>query len=456
MPDGSSNSESDRGMSSGELLRSRWRATAGLLLIGMAFIAWRLPSLWREPGWQDEEVHAVPGLTILRTGLPQLPHLPSRNTRSPYYRADEVAFLEPPLYFYVTAAFYALLPDIYGAARLASAIGGILLLVLAGQLTFRCGGTIGAAVWGMGLFMMSRWFYFPAQAARPDVLCAAFGLMAILATDDWIRTHRSGSLIAAGAVIGLGGLTHPFAMAYAVQMAVWMFLSQRGWRRLLAPGMLALVALLVFSAWLLLIEGRSEIFSLQFRNQLIHERGGTFIARLLWPWESLTFHAGFLWPHIEAWQFLLALSGALLCLLLGKTERRPLLSTVGWLSLSGAFLISVLVGPHHPVFGYFSYPAALAFIGIGWGIDRVLRVLSMRGLMGSLAAAIVGMTCILSMLPGSRIRMNLAYLRNWNHINYNAPEFADRLIDRLPEAAVYLVDEEFVLDFVAAGRNVIA
>lgn len=432
------------------------RAIVGLALIGLVFLAWRGPSIFREPGWQDEECHAVPGLTILENGVPQLPHLPSRDPASLYYRADEAVFIEPPLFFYAQAALYALLPDVYGTARLASAAAGMLLLVLAGLLTVRCGGTVRAALVAMGLFMMSRWFYFPACAARPDMLCSACGLWAILACETWTRTRRGRSLVAAGAAIGLGGLTHPFALAYAVQLAVWTSLEARGRQRVIAPLVLAGVSLLVASSWLVLIVQYPDVFTVQFRNQFIHDRGGPLSARIVWPWESFAFHAGFLWPHMGVWQFLLPAAGAALCLAFGRHEDRPLLRSVGWLAISGAGLISVLVGPHHPVFGYFSYPAALGFVGVGWGVDRAMTAMSSRGRLGQVAAVMIGAAFFISMLPGSRIRMNLAYLRNWSNVDFNAPVFARRLIERLPAEAVYLVDEEFALDFLAAGRRVIA
>ena len=434
----------------------RRKAVYGLLLVGVVFLAWRVPFMYREPGWQDEECYAIPGLTILETGLPQLPHLPSRNTLSPYYRADEVIFLEPPLFFYVQAAFYALLPDVYGTGRLTSATAGVLLLLSAGLLAVRSGGTARVAFFGMGLFMVSRWFYFPSIAARPDILCSAFGLMAILATESWTRTRQWRSLLLAGLAIGLGGLTHPFALAYAIQMAAWMALAGRRWERLWAPALLGMVSLVVASSWLVLIFPYPEIFEVQFRNQFLHSRGGPLLDRLFWPWESFAFHIGFLWPHMAWWQFLLAVGGAILCLGFGWKENKPLLRTVGWLAISGAALISLLVGPHHPVFGYFSYPAVLAFIGLGWAVDRAMSAMASWGRIGQWAAALFAIVCVVSLLPGSRIRMNLAYLQHRNEVHFNAPRFARDLLDRLPRDAVYLVDEEFALDFLADGRKVIA
>lgn len=436
--------------------RRSWGIYGGLLLLGLLFLLWRLPSMLREPGWQDEECYAVPGLTILESGIPRLPHFPSRNPGSPYFRADEYVFLEPPLFFYLQAAYYACLPDAYGTARLTSATAGVLVLLMAGRLAVQCGASGGAVLWGMGLFLMSRWFYFHATAARPDMVCTLFGLLTLLAVESWTRTGRRRCMAAAGVCIGLGGLTHPFALVYALQAAGWAAIAGRGRQRWLAPLTLAVVAIAVASAWLLLIVQAPDVFEVQFRNQFLHDKGGSLLWRILWPWEAIAFHAGFLRPHLGWWQSLLGVGGVLLCFLFGRVDRRPLLTTVGWVSLSGAWLLCGLVGPHHPVFGYFTYPAVLAFIGVGWGVDRVWRRLWEAGGWRRPVAIVFAAACVAALLPGSRIRMNLAYLQNWNRIEFNAPQFARSVIERLPPDAVCLVDEEFVLDFLVAGRKPIA
>ena len=78
--------------------------------------------MYRQPGGQDEDYYAVPGLMCLRTGIPSLPHVPALNQESVFFRADKAIFAEPPLYFYLQAVFYAVLPDVYGTARLATAV----------------------------------------------------------------------------------------------------------------------------------------------------------------------------------------------------------------------------------------------------------------------------------------------------------------------------------------------
>ncbi|MEZ6147157.1 MAG: glycosyltransferase family 39 protein [Planctomycetaceae bacterium] len=428
----------------------------GIALIGCAFLGWRGPTMLRFAGLQDEDCYAIPGLTILENGRPQLPHLPSRNLDSPYYRSDEAAYLEPPLYFYVQALFYSILPDIYGTARLISAIAGIVILFSMARLAVLCDMTVPAALWGAGLFMMSRWFYFNATQARPDTLCSAFGLLTILATEAWIRTRHRKWLITAGALIGFGGLTHPFALVYAVQMAGWTALTERGWQRLFVPATLAVVAIFVACLWLPLILFLPDVFAIQFQNQFLHSRGGSIFVRSLWPWQSIAFHVGFLWPHINPWQFCLALLGPVFCIWHGQREHNALLKTVGWLSISGAFLLCILVGAHHPVFGYFSYPSALAFIGVGYAIDHMLSWISTKFRFGRVMAYTLAVCLVVSMLMGSGIRVTAAYLQNWNNVSFNGPRFAHDLLRLLPEDATYLVDEEFTLDFIRDGRKTIA
>jgi hypothetical protein len=68
-----------------------------------------------------------------------------------------------------------------------------------------------------------------------------------------------------------------------------------------------------------------------------------------------------------------------------------------------------------------------------------------RGIVGVVLAAI--------MLPGAGVRTTLAYLTRWNDVNYNAPAFARVILADLPADARYTVDREYVLDFLAAGRQ---
>lgn len=434
------------------LRRTAW----GLLALGALFLLWRFPTMWCQPGGQDEECYAVPGLTILTSGLPQMPQLPVRDVRSVFYRSDDAVYLEPPFFFYFQSLFYAVLPDTYGTARLASATAGVLLIVLTGVLALRTGLTPAAALWGAGLFMTSRWLFFNATMARPDTLCSVFGLLMVLAVHEWDRSRKVRWLVAAGVSVGLGGLTHPFALAYAVQAAVWTALRSRGAGRIRNPALVAAVSLAVAALWIPLIVQYPETFRIQFRNQFIHDAGGSLLGRLVWPWESLAYHLRQTWPHIGPWQFLLPVAGTAWAL---AAPREPEADPrwIGWLALSGAFLIAVLVGAHHPVFGYFSYPAALAFVGVGGAVDRLSRGLRRIPVLGRLpgVALLLGAGMVLSMLPGSGVRATLALTRQFQDIDHNAPRFAQALLKQLPADATYVVAPEFVLDFLAAGRRTI-
>jgi hypothetical protein len=54
----------------------------GIVCLFLAFLAWHVPLLYRTAAGQDEDWYGVPGITILRTGLPQIPYLPARDPKS--------------------------------------------------------------------------------------------------------------------------------------------------------------------------------------------------------------------------------------------------------------------------------------------------------------------------------------------------------------------------------------
>lgn len=440
-----------------------------LAVIVVGFLTIRLPVMFHHPGSYDEDFYAVPGLTVLQSGIPRLPHLPARNVESAYYHADQALYAEPPLYFYVQAAFYAVLPHVYGTARLASAISGIALLLLVYHTARFLGGSETAALWGAGLFSCSRWFYFPAICARPDILCSVWGLSAVLCMLHWERTRKRRTLALAGIFLGLGGLTHPFAILYAFQLAVWGAWSSRRWARLGTPLLLATVALAVFSLWLPLILKHPDVFRVQFRNQFTNESGGSLWWRVLMPAASMRYQFLVMWNHLGPVQFCASGIGLLAVTAMSFVRRDTGLRTICLLAWSAMFLICVMVGTHHPVIGYWSYPAALIFIGAGIGLAALVDVLARErrtlshGHQQAAHAAgtwtrrslVAGVTLagLLLMVPGSGLRAAATYLREWNNINYDAPRFARRLIKELPADGVYAVDTQFVLDFVAAGRS---
>ena len=447
---------------------------AGLVAIAVVFLLARGLVMYRQPVGQDEDCYAVPGLTILQTGLPQLPHVPARNPESVYFQADRMLYSEPPLAFYLQAAFYAVLPHEVGTARLAAAIEGLVALLV----LYRLGGRIGlsplAALVGVGLFSWSRWFYFPATAARPDILCTLFAFAAIDRMAAWQTSRARRDLIWTGVYLGLGGLSHPFAIIYAAQLAFWAVVVSRGARRLTAPLLLAVVALAVAAVWFPLICMYPEAFRIQFANQFGGSAGGPLWWRLLVPFESIAYHADKMIEHVGLIQCVMAVAG-LVVLSFGirrepeasapgatPAEKLPTppLAAVTLLGWTAAYLISALVGPHHPVIGYWVYPAGIAFLGLGRLVelvalglaDRILRGVAPR-LALPVAVAVVSLVPLAALVPGCGLRTLVVHLRKGDDINYNATRFANRLIESLPADAIIAVDTQFAVNFVAAGRK---
>ncbi|MCH7686027.1 MAG: glycosyltransferase family 39 protein [Planctomycetes bacterium] len=430
-----------------------------LALICVVFLALRVPVMYLQPGGQDEDCYAVPGWVILRTGVPQLPHVPARNQESVYFGADKALYSEPPLYFYYQSLFYAILPDLYGTGRLASGIAGTIAICLVFQLALRSGSRVWGALWAAALFSLSRWFLFPAISARPDMLCAVLGLLAVWLMVRWTETRHDRWLFAIGVCIGLGGLTHPFAIIYAVQLAIWVAVVAPRWKRVLLPVLLAGVSIIVACAWLPLILQHPQIFRVQFRNQFLHEVGGSLFLRMLQPWESIRYHwfepQGMI-AHIGLWQIVLTFVPLVLATVSCVKRRDRPMFPICILAWSSIYLTSVIIGPHHPVIGYWVYTAALMFVCTGRCVDLLVshswnfRPKLRFGVVTGLSSAI-----LLAMIPGAGLRTLYVHLRNWNDENYNAPVFAQKLIDSLPEDALVAVDTQFVFDFLTHDRKVI-
>ncbi|MBL8849160.1 MAG: glycosyltransferase family 39 protein [Planctomycetaceae bacterium] len=437
------------------------RRHRALIVICLLFAGLRLPVAWRQVPAQDEEYFVVPGLTILRDGVPRIPYMPSRNPRGAFYKADELLFTLPPLYFYCEAVVYQCIGASTGAARFVSmlcAIGAIVVVHRLARLLFH---DESSALWSAGLYAASRAIYFPAMVARPDMLCGLLGLGALLACTRWTESRRRILLIAAGALIGAAGLTHPFALVPAIQVTAWTLIASRGWsNRLRNVGTLAAAVLLVFLLWVPLIAVNPEAFQSQFYNAVLNQSGPGLVSRLILPYRSLLVQAPIFLEHVGLSQAVLMIGATAAAAVLAARLPDEGLRTGAVLACTGLYLHVACVGGH-PTRGYWCYTGALMFLCVG-GLLSQLRC-------GLVAAVPPGMraprprsraqlrTLFLAaaiMLPGAGLRTIAAHLRHWNDINYDAPRFTRELMAAVPADARLVVDPKYVFDLYRDGRHV--
>jgi hypothetical protein len=444
--------------------RRGWRRHWALAVICLVFAALRLPVACRQIPAQDEDYFAVPGLTILREGIPRIPYMPSRNPQGAFYKADELLFTLPPLYFYWQALIYLCFGPSTAAARLASMLCGIAAIVVVHRMSHRWFRDERAALWSAGLYAASRIVYFPVVIARPDMLCGALGLGALLAVEHWTGSPRKRWLVTAGAALGACALAHPFAIVPAIQSAAWTFVASRDWSsRLRNVGILTTVAILVFLLWLPLICLHPEAFRSQFTNAVLNQSGPGFLSRLCLPFRSLLVQTPIFLEHVGPLQAALMIAGAAGAAALAMQRTEPGLRTAATLAWTGVYLHVACVGGH-PTKGYWCYTGALLFICVGGLVARLLRGIAdsetptagaspprprwrLRTVAALAAAAAV-------MLPGAGLRTVVAHVRHWDDVNYDAPRFTRQLLAEVPAGARLVVDPGYIFDFYRAGRDV--
>ncbi len=443
--------------------RQGGRTDLGLLvLIGVLFLAFRLPLMYRQPGGVDEGDFSVPGCTILEEGIPRIPYVPSRNPRGFFYRADEAVLLLPPLYFYWQAGFYALFSPSYGTARLASGAAAILAFFLLYAVGRRLTGSRAAALWGAGLYSLSRVCFFPAMAARPDMLCGMLGLTAVWALLRWRDRRRLGWLMATAAAIGLGGLAHPFAIIYAVPLGIWVLLAEgRWWQRLGYLVLLVAGAILVFSLWLFLIVPYFETFCIQFFNNVLDRSGPGLLDRLVSPWDAIRWQCHLIIEHAGPIQTAVMFAGLAIASVaaIGNRERNRLaLAALAWSSIA----MLVLFAGTHATKGYWCYPGAWLFLCAGGCIaaagERIGRCCSRWNLSAALrrtTVAVGSVGLLMAMLPGSGIQAWVAHVRHWKSPDWDARQFTQMLLAHVPRQARVVVDGGYILPFYLDGRDVV-
>jgi len=427
---------------------------AWLAMVAVVFLAWHVPLMYATAPGLDEDWFGVPGITILRSGLPRIPYLPSRDPSSFCYRADVVLYALPPLSFYLQAAAHLALGIGIGPARMASAVEGLVAAYLVYALALRWFGDRRGAILAAASYVASRAFFFPATTARPDMAATAFGLLAVYWADRARIDGRARSSAAAGVSAGLALLCHPFAVVPATQAAIRALAGPAPIRRRFRDAAtFAAAALAAFSLWGLLIARHPDLFRVQFGNNVLNRAGPGLGATFLSPGPVLAYQArqalGRVMP-IQAGLYAIGLAWAL------ARAWRPGSGREFLYHFAASALLLVLFEGRHPTLGYYAYPAAFASIGMGMAASDAARLGGDRaGRWRRAIPALVTVALLAAFLPGSGLRSLVSHARHRGDPAYDARSVARAITADVPRGSLAAVDGPFVMEFYLAGRPVV-
>lgn len=433
---------------------SRYGPPIGLLLIIVLFGVVRLPVLLHAPGSQDEEWYGVPGWSIAQSGVPSVPYCRADEPGSVFFGAEEMLFAQPPLSFYVQAPFFLVFSTGYAAARMASfaaACLSIIVVFLIGQRLFSdCRVSLLAAF----AYSWSRLLYFPALSARPDMLCGLLGLVAV-----WMmlrfREEPKKWLAGTGVSVGLAGLTHPFALVFAIQTGVWTMARSGSFVvRVVRCMVLGLITAATFCLWLPLILQRPDLFRAQFIGNILRPAGPGLLSRFAFPVESFADQIPQLFERAHPIQFTLLAIGLVIGMVyvIKSTERE--FALLWALAVSSIYLLVVCVGVH-PIQGFWCYPAALCWLCVAKLVVVALDGVPVSRSRPGIACSMIMFMLLLLSVPGSGLRATAAFLSNWNRDDYAVNRFVVTVLYEIPEAETITVGPEFSLEAAVIGRDVI-
>jgi hypothetical protein len=425
-------------------LRSRRFYTIALT-IAVAVLALRLPVMFRQHAAQDEDYFAVPGWTILKDGVPRIPYLPSRDPKCLFYGADEGLFILPPLFHYWEAAVFSILGPSTGAGRLASSLAGVASILLLAAIARRLLKNDFAAILAASLYAFSRCAYFPWLMARPDTLCAFWGFAA-LATSLGLVVHCNiRKPILTGAFCGLGALTHPFAIVYAIQCAAITSATPGTWpSRLKRITLFGVSTAAIFALWLPSILQHRELFERQFVRSVIDHAGPGLFSRLIWPVPSAMAQWKIFLEHVGPWQAALMIGGVIVATLIAIRHHEA--RATAWVALSGLYL-HVAVAGTHPTKGYWCYTGGLLWIAVACTAQWLAKAIASRMGRPRFANAGVALSLFALLIPGCGLRTLIAHLRHWDDPNYNSPKFIATLVENVTPDEMIAVDPAYVFEF---------
>ncbi len=432
------------------------RAPGVLAALMAAFLAWQVPLMFRLRAGQDEDFYGVPGIAILRSGVPRIPYIPSRDVRTIYYRADELLYTLPPLGFYIEAAVHLVLGEGLGPARLASALMGMVAVALVYGLTRTLFDDHRGAAFAAGFYLYSRAFWFPAITARPDMAAVAFGLGAVACAVRHRRAPCWRTTVAGGVAAGLSLLCHPLGVVPASHAGLTLLAGPGPLRGRIGTGAgFAAVALATVGLWLPLIALHPDWFRIQFGGNVLGRAGPGLLATLRDVPSVLAFQGWHFWDHAGPIQVgLYALGTAWAVARARRPGRGPAREYL--LHLAAAVLLLLFFMGKHHIRNYYAYPAALASVGVGMLAGEVAGCLARwRGDRPLMATTCVGMLIALALAPGAGLRVMASHLRHRDDPAYDVRSFTREILADIPPEALIAVDGAFVLEAYLAGRPVV-
>jgi hypothetical protein len=431
------------------------RDAAWLAGLALVFLVWHVPLMFRTETGQDEHWFGVTGTTIVRTGLPQIPYLPSRDPAEVCYKSDVALYVLPPLSFYLQALVNVVLGHGIGQARLASTIEGLVAAWLVYCLALYWFGDRRGAIFATLTYLFSRAFYFPATTARPDMAASMFGLLAVWCATLYRPERRRRLLALSGIAIGLSLLSHPFGIVPAVQVGISILAMPGSFQRRVADAaILTALALAVFALWLPLIALHPDLFRIQFFGNVVNRAGPGLGSALRTPWGIVSYQGRQIWGHLGAIQTILFALGIVWSLFQARRSRpgRAFLY-----HLVASITLLILFEGRHPTLGYYAYPAAFASIAVGMLASTGAAWIARTGRFTSaIATALVALVLSCALLPGAGLR---AVYSQWRHIGdraYDAHAVARTILADIPPDRLVAVDCPYVIDFYLTGRPVVA
>lgn len=291
----------------------RARAAGPALWIALAFVLLNLPGLDRSPVvWIDEVTLNDPARELARHGV----------LRSSVFAGqagfEESYFWQPPGQAIVTALVYRVFGFGIWQTRLPPLLFAAACLVALYAVADELLDDRRAAALAAALFALDPKLLQVARSGRMDPQCLLLALLAALvclrALAGGAREPEGGGfcrrLALSGLLVGLAGVTHPLAVAWALALGLLVVVQGGRGRRLSGLACFALPAALPAALWLLYVLRSStlQVFAAQF---LTHGAGhlarGSLWGRLaaeigeyrgqyaLAPLLPLTYLAGFAW-----------------------------------------------------------------------------------------------------------------------------------------------------------------